>query len=170
MFYFLLIVGAGLMSFGLHIRKNEATSAIFLEEEQFFNPVHKETPAVESMSMPENEMLLDLRHRMEELEGTLFESLMNWQMERKGLLERLEGKTLYALEEEDVTAVAEETEVTDIPDASVKTPEKKPMPDNIRTVVDYEDQGLSVQEIANITRMKKGEVLLLRSLSKHYTK
>lgn len=51
-----------------------------------------------------------------------------------------------------------------------ETPRKKPMPDNIRAIVDYEKQGLSVQEIVNITRMKKGEVLLLKNLSKHYFK
>ncbi|HSP47131.1 MAG TPA: hypothetical protein VLN47_03535, partial [Clostridiaceae bacterium] len=47
---------------------------------------------------------------------------------------------------------------------------RKPMPDNIRAIADYEKQGLSVQEIVNVTRMKKGEVLLLKNLSKHYTR
>lgn len=154
------------MSFGLHIRKSEVSSPLFIGEEKFFDPVQKEMATIETYSMPENEMILDLRHRMEELEGTVFESIMNWQMERKGFLERLEGETPTAVEE-DVPVV---TEVSETPEDSLKAPEKKPMPDNIRAVVDYEDQGLSVQEIANITRMKKGEVLLLRSLSKHYTK
>lgn len=178
MFYFLLIAGAGLISFGLHLRRNELSLDLSISEDLVFNGQEKEVRVHEAHGMPEKELMLDLRHRMEELEGTLFESLMKWELERKELLERLEKEPAAAILQEapaaslktDATEVTEVTEAPEITGPSGNTPERKPMPDNIKAIVEYEEEGLTVQEIANITRMKKGEVLLLRSLSKHYTK
>jgi len=177
MFYFLLIAGAGLISFGLHLRRNELSLDLSISEDMVFNGQEKEVRGQDSLDMPGKELMEDLRHRMEELEGTLFENLMKWELERKELLERLEKEPAAAVLQEEpaeiMTQAAELTEVMEaavIPGPSGNMPERKPMPDNIKAIVEYEEEGLTVQEIANITRMKKGEVLLLRSLSKHYTK
>jgi hypothetical protein len=93
----------------------------------------------------------ELMNRMEQLEQLVFQSL---------------------LRKEEVKA--EET-AEQAPEPKAAAPEeppapKRPMPDNVREILEYENQGLSIQEIANITRMNKGEVLLLKNLSKHYSK
>lgn len=93
----------------------------------------------------------ELMNRMEQLEQMVFQSLLR-------------------LEEAKTDEPAEQ-----VPEQKAETPEepaapRKPMPDNVRAILEYENQGLSIQEIANITRMNKGEVLLLKNLSKHYSK
>lgn len=93
----------------------------------------------------------ELMNRMEQLEQLVFQSLLRQE----------EAKTDEPAEQ--------------VPEQKAATPEqpaasRKPMPDNVREILEYENQGLSIQEIANITRMNKGEVLLLKNLSKHYSK
>ena len=132
---------------------------------------------------------------MEELEKTLFEQLLKWQVEKEDLIQKLEVQGTENVQEDStsirtaelpVTVKMENTEedirteekapsvnlavVAEAVQEEEQMPGKKPVPDNIRAVMEYEEQGLSVQEIAKITRMKKGEVLLLRNLSKHYKK
>ena len=99
-------------------------------------------PVFESYGMEE------MKNRMEQLEQLLFESLV-----------KQEAIKMEDCEEHKEPAVPEEA-------ASAR----KPMPDSMRTVVEYEKEGLNVQEIANLTRMNKGEVLLLKNLSKHYSR
>jgi len=92
--------------------------------------------------------LEELEGRMEQLERLMFQSMVN-------------------REEEKAEAASEPVEAAAAGEPQVP---KQPMPDNVRAVLDYESQGLSLQEIANITRMNKGEVLLLKNLSKHYSR
>jgi hypothetical protein len=93
----------------------------------------------------------ELMNRMEQLEQLVFQSLLR-QEEAKA--------------EEPAEQVPEKKAETTVEPAAPR----KPMPDNVRAILEYENQGLSIQEIANITRMNKGEVLLLKNLSKHYSK
>ncbi|HCW74033.1 MAG TPA: hypothetical protein DHM90_09840 [Clostridiaceae bacterium] len=198
MFYFLLILGSGLISLGLVLRKREtAVDSADRALSAMLSDVH----ARRGMDHENTELATDLTDRMEELEKTLFEQLLKWQVEKEDLIQKLEvqgteivledspsistaelavTEKMENTEEDIVTEVNTESEekasseVKALPEEKYEeeanVPEKKPVPDNIRAVMEYEEQGLSVQEIAKITRMKKGEVLLLRNLSKHYKK
>lgn len=92
----------------------------------------------------------ELMNRMEQLEQLVFQSLLRQEEAKEEPAEQVPEQKAAAPEEPAVS--------------------RKPMPDNVREILEYENQGLSVQEIANITRMNKGEVLLLKNLSKHYSK
>lgn len=105
-----------------------------------------EEPAAE---VPTVDGMEELKARMEQMEQLVFQSLVKQE----------EHKADTAEAGEEAAPVSEEP-----------TAARKPMPDNIRAILDYESQGLSVQEISNIRRMNKGEVLLLKNLSKHYSK
>jgi len=61
-----------------------------------------------------------------------------------------------------------ETEPKQYPEQEEVIEAKKTVPDNIRIILEYQNQGLNVTEIAKKTGMKKGEVLLLKDLSKNY--
>lgn len=98
-------------------------------------------PPLRSLREEELTELKELNHRVKALEKLVFESLLTRETEK----------------------AAEETIVPE-----VKLPEKKPMPESMRTVVELEKAGHGVQEMVAATGMKKGEILLLLSLSKHY--
>lgn len=98
-------------------------------------------PPPRSLREEELTELKELNHRVKALEKLVFESLLTRETEK----------------------AAEETIVPE-----VKLPEKKPMPESMRTVVELEKAGHGVQEMVAATGMKKGEILLLLSLSKHY--
>jgi len=192
MFYFLLILGSGLILLGLMLRKREtAVDAAGRALSATLSDVH----ARRGMDYENTELATDLTDRMEELEKTLFEQLLKWQVEKEDLIQKLEVQGTENVQEDStsirtaelpVTEKMENTEkdirteekapsvnlavVAEAVQEEEQMPGKKPVPDNIRAVMEYEEQGLSVQEIAKITRMKKGEVLLLRNLSKHYKK
>ncbi|HSL86979.1 MAG TPA: hypothetical protein VK861_08605, partial [Bacteroidales bacterium] len=67
-------------------------------------------------------------------------------------------------------AAAENAEIITVEVPEEESLPEKSIPDNIRAFMEYEDQGMTVQQIASITRRNKGEVLLLKNLSKHYRK
>lgn len=90
--------------------------------------------------LDDDSVSVELMDRLEQLEQMIFESFLNE-------------------EEKKAAELIKKTST-----------ECKPMPDSIRTIVEYERRGFSVQEIVNITKMNKGEVLLLKNLSKHYLK
>lgn len=98
-------------------------------------------PPPRSLREEELTELKELNHRVKALEKLVFESLLTRETEK----------------------AAEETIAPE-----VKLPEKKPMPESMRTVVELEKAGHGVQEMVAATGMKKGEILLLLSLSKHY--
>lgn len=170
-----------------------------LERQQFFTMPESDVKSAASPKQEEDqEIIADLTDRMSEMEKSLFEHLLKWQMEKEELLgkvrtekasfvevkpriqdEKIEKDNIVkentekieAKEKKSEKAVIEENiEIVEKDESSSLESKKKPMPDNIRKVMDYEKEGLSIQEIANITRMNKGEVLLLRNLSKHYRK
>lgn len=177
------------------------------ERQQFFaEPLSDAKPDVRSAALPlqeENqEIIADLVDRMSEMEKSLFEHHLKWQMEKEELLgkirtekdssvevktrsqakkaekeaiEKIEEvkKFKEVLDKEESKVISEKISIeltAEKEEAEDLESKKKPMPDNIRKVMDYEDEGLSIQQIANVTRMSKGEVLLLRNLSKHYRK
>lgn len=165
-----------------------------IERQKFFAvPKSDAKPSVRPVKEEDQEMITDLSDRMSEMEKSLFENLLKWQMEKEELLgkigtekasfveskiriqdKKVEKENIEKLEvkeKKSEKAVAEDNEeIAETDVSSSLESKKKPMPDNIRKVMDYEKEGLSIQEIANITRMNKGEVLLLRNLSKHYRK
>ncbi|MFH5834835.1 hypothetical protein ACHAL6_02005 [Proteiniclasticum sp. C24MP] len=178
MFYFLLFTGTALILYGIMgiIKERDLGRQPFLQVE------HTSEDAVSRVRTREEdqESVRDLTDRMAEMEKSLFDHLLKWQMEKKELLEKMETGSASTEKQstEDVSSDLIMEEVRKVPDEILEEKieeqeepsKKKPMPENIRRVLDYEEEGLSVQEIANITRMKKGEVLLLRNLSKHYRK
>lgn len=198
MFYFLLILGLSLILLGLMLRRKEM---LMNETDASLTAILTDVHSRRGMDYENTELASDLTDRMEELEKTLFEQLLKWQVEKEELIEKLEVQGTEMPEEKNVSSLETEILVTEemenkkdyiAPEKSAAAnmealaeetaaaeeslkaeetvPEKKPVPDNIKVIMDYEEQGLSVQEIAKITRMKKGEVLLLRNLSKHYKK
>jgi len=202
MFYFLLFTGAAMILYGMRGMQKERD----FERQQFFaEPLPNAKPDVKSAALPlqeENqEIIADLVDRMSEMEKSLFEHHLKWQMEKEELLGKIrtekvssvevktrsqakkaEKEAIEKIEEvKEVKEVIGKEEIKVISEISIELAEekeeaedleskKKPMPDNIRKVMDYEEEGLSIQQIANVTRMNKGEVLLLRNLSKHYRK
>ena len=92
-----------------------------------------------------------LEQRLEAIEAILFESMMT--ESQKAPEETFEPKVIsdekYKAESENI---------------------KKNMPDNIKLILDYEKRGLDIQQIVKKTGMNKGEVLLLKDLSKNYLK
>ncbi|HSL86767.1 MAG TPA: hypothetical protein VK861_07515, partial [Bacteroidales bacterium] len=111
MFYFLLFLGASLITWGMHKRKRE----VQIERAgsiKLFSTIDET-----SQLMPENrdsEMVSDLSDRMEELEKSLFNQLLNWQIEKEQLIEKLNTKTSDIMVENQAvltdTAQIDETE------------------------------------------------------------
>jgi hypothetical protein len=144
MYYFLILLGLGFILLGTYIRKKQVTDVPF-------RPVHDENEAVskDNTQAPETYSMEELENRVELLEQLLFQSFVKQE----------ENKSEEIVEHEEEKIIPPEE----------APPVRQPMPDNIKAIIDYENQGLSIQEIANITRMNKGEVLLLKNLSKHYS-
>lgn len=92
-----------------------------------------------------------LAQRLEAIEAILFESMMTEsQKSPEGNSEpKVISNEKYKEESENI---------------------KKNMPDNIKLILDYEKRGLDIQQIVKKTGMNKGEVLLLKDLSKNYLK
>jgi hypothetical protein len=144
MFYVLILLGFGFILLGTYIRKKQTT-------DEHFQPVIAVNAAVSKdyNQAPEIYNMEELENRVEQLEQLLFQSLVKQE----------ENKSNGIVENEEEISQPEEA-----------PPGRQPMPDNIKAIIDYENEGLSLQEIVNITRMNKGEVLLLKNLSKHYSK
>jgi hypothetical protein len=144
MFYVLILLGFGFILLGTYIRKKQTT-------DEHFQPVNAVNVAVSKdyNQAPEIYSMEELENRVEQLEQLLFQSLVKQE----------ENKSDGIVENEEEVSLPEDA-----------PPVRQPMPDNIKAIIDYENEGLSLQEIVNITRMNKGEVLLLKNLSKHYSK
>ena len=157
MFIFLLILGASLMVYGFKKRADETKEQLLFSDNKEWIPEFPLEASKVSLSLEAEEEVKDLRHRMEMLEKTLFEELLKWQMERESL------KSDFLPEEEAELSlrgseVFEEEEVL----------EKKPMPEHVKKVWDLLREGRSTAEAARELGISKGEVLLLKNLSKHY--
>ncbi len=160
MLYFLLFISAALILNGVVGLQKERD----WERQQFFaEPISDVMPSAKSFKEEDEEIIKDLTDRMAEMERSLFDHLLKWQMEKEELLEKMSREPGPMVEA--IVEVEKEDEVVEVIE-----PKRKPMPDHIRKVMEYEKEGLSIQEIANVTKMNKGEVLLLRNLSKHYEK
>jgi len=161
MFYFLLLLGGGFILLGLKKRQKER------------NPDHMEflTVDADKQHKPVDSSGLDeLNNRIDQLQKLLFESLLVKEENRLGENRKvLEEK---ALSFGDQTSEPEQVEKSVVIEdyKEVIMANTKPMPENIKAMLEYESKGLSVQEIANQTHMNKGEVLLLQNLAKHYAK
>jgi hypothetical protein len=143
MFYKLMLLGSVLVMLGLVNRRIQRTAA-----------PSQDLVQAEAGTSAGSSALDEMNGRLERLENLLFQSLVS----------REEMKA-EASEEAGEAAAPEK------PASPEEQPIKKqPMPDSVKAVLEYESQGLSLQEIANITRMDKGEVLLLKNLSKHYSR
>ncbi|SFN83029.1 hypothetical protein [Proteiniclasticum ruminis] len=158
MFIFLLILGASLMVYGFKKRVDETKEQLLFSSNKEWIP---ESPLVASsevsLSLEAEEEVKDLRHRMEMLEKTLFEELLKWQMER-------ESQKSDLLPEEEAELPLRDSEVFEEEEVS----EKKPMPEHVKKVWDLLKEGRSTAEAARELGISKGEVLLLKNLSKHY--
>lgn len=165
MFYVITIMAAALFSYGFMEKKKENGVKTPLGIESMGRgtlegPLPDFIPSPEFMKeVFDQEEFLLLRKRMEDLEGTLFKSLLSWQEEKKVLLENLEG-----LQHKTKDLEQKESHLR----GGGSLPLKKEMPPHIRAVVNYEREGRSLEEIVVLTKMNKGEVLLLQNLSKHY--
>ncbi len=196
MFYFLLFIGTAMILHGLRGMKKQRRQ----ERRRYFAATETdEKPDAFPMKEENQETIADLTDRMSEMEKSLFEHLLKWQVEKEELLGQIRTENPSSIEvksrvqekkiekekkesreeiidQEEIIETAEilektkMEEITEKDEAADLESKKKPMPDNIRKVMDYEEEGLSIQQIANVTRMNKGEVLLLRNLSKHYRK
>lgn len=161
MFYFLVLLGGGLILFGLQIRKKEKSHGGL--------PL-KAMGAVEVNKPVDSSGLHELNDRIDQLQKLVFESLMAKEEHRlRDNMEIFEDK-VKSIDEEMEEAEQFEKPVENRNNKEVKLPKIKPIPENIKAILEYENQGLSVQEIANQTHMNKGEVLLLQNLAKHYAK
>lgn len=161
MFYFLLLMGGGFILLGLKKRKMEGNP----DRMQFV------TVGADEQDKPvDSSGLNELNNRIDQLQKLVFESLLVKEESRLGENRKvLEEKALSF----DVTISEPEhfekpVDVVDLKE--VLLPETKQIPENIKAILEYENKGLSVQEIANQTHMNKGEVLLLQNLAKHYAK
>jgi hypothetical protein len=144
MFYVLILLGLGFILLGTYIRKKRT-------KDEHFQPANAVNAAISKDYNQATEIynMEELENRVEQLEQLLFQSLVKQE----------ENKSNGIVENEEEVSLPEEA-----------PPARQPMPDNIKAIIDYENEGLSLQEIVNITRMNKGEVLLLKNLSKHYSK
>lgn len=192
MFYFLIVTGSAFVLFGLYSRKRQQAEGL--------EPVLQAAKPETQEEASRDAGIEALRIRMDQIEKLIFQSLMVQEGRksdvRQGIMESrdreqeqlsVEG-VIMRIEEGDTSsepvitagkspAVPAHEEGFTTMDSGileqvepVEIRKRKPMPDNIRAIADYEMQGLSVQEIVNVTKMKKGEVLLLKNLSKHYTR
>ena len=157
MFIFLLILGASLMVYGFKKRADETKEQLLFSDNKEWIPEFPLEASKVSLSLEAEEEVKDLRHRMEMLEKTLFEELLKWQMERESLKSGL-------LHEEDMELSLRGGEVS----VEEEVLEKKPMPEHVKKVWDLLREGRSTAEAARELGISKGEVLLLKNLSKHY--
>lgn len=158
MFIFLLILGAALMVYGFKRRAEEAEERIFAKGKADQASTMMKQATGLSLSLEVEEDVEDLRHRMETLEKTLFEELLKWQMERENLKSDLRREDEMEASQRNAEVPVEEEQV----------PEKKPMPDHVKRVWDLLKEGHSTAEVSRQLSISKGEVLLLKNLSKHY--
>ena len=157
MFIFLLILGASLMVYGFKKRVEETKEQLLFSDNKEWIPEFPLDASKVSLSLEAEEEVKDLRHRMEMLEKTLFEELLKWQMERETLKSGL-------LPEEEAELSLRGSEVS----VEEEVSEKKPMPEHVKKVWDLLKEGRSTAEAARELGISKGEVLLLKNLSKHY--
>lgn len=157
MFIFLLILGASLMVYGFKKRVEETKEQLLFSDNKEWIPEFPLEASKVSLSLEAEEEVKDLRHRMEMLEKTLFEELLKWQMERETLKSGL-------LPEEEAELSLRGSEVS----VEEEVSEKKPMPEHVKKVWDLLREGRSTTEAARELGISKGEVLLLKNLSKHY--
>ena len=157
MFIFLLILGASLMVYGFKKRVDETKEQLLFSSNKEWIPESPLEASGMSLSLEAEEEVKDLRHRMEMLEKTLFEELLKWQMER-------ESQKSDLLPEEEAELPLRDSEVFEEEEVS----EKKPMPEHVKKVWDLLKDGRSTAETARELGISKGEVLLLKNLSKHY--
>ena len=157
MFIFLLILGASLMVYGFKKRVEETKEQLLFSDNKEWIPEFPLDASKVSLSLEAEEEVKDLRHRMEMLEKTLFEELLKWQMERETLKSGL-------LPEEEAELSLRGSEVS----VEEEVSEKKPMPEHVKKVWDLLREGRSTAEAARELGISKGEVLLLKNLSKHY--
>lgn len=160
MFIFLLILGAALMVYGFIRKAEEAREQVLSTGKDDILSFRDQSSQVSPLSMEAVEEVSDLRYRMETLEKTLFEEILKWQMERE-LLKSEIGK-----KEEDSKEPTSETAVDEVEEKEQS--EKKPMPDHLKQVWELVNEGRSTAGIAKELGISKGEVLLLKNLSKHY--
>lgn len=143
MFYKLMLLGSVLVMLGLVNRRIQRTAA-----------PSQDLVQADAGTAASSSALDEMNGRLERLENLLFQSLVSRE-EMKAEASDEAGEAAAP----EKPASPEEQQI-----------KKQPMPDSVKAVLEYESQGLSLQEIANITRMDKGEVLLLKNLSKHYSR
>ncbi|MBF7096301.1 hypothetical protein [Alkalibacter mobilis] len=165
MFYFLIILG-GALTFGGFIKRN-------YEDKSDANYAMEYIQVEEEFK---SEELNDLKTRLNELEKTVFTSLMVLENMKKNESrpeeindEQIEVSGIkFEIEEDEKKLNDRSKTVEKLEKQSDILIAKKEMPDNIKSFLDYESKGLNIQEIANVMGIKKGEVLLLKNLSRHY--
>lgn len=161
MFYFLLLMGGGFILLGLKKRQKERNP-----DRMEFLTVDADKPhkPVDSSGLDE------LNKRIDHLQKLLFESLLVKEENRLGENRKVWEEKALSFEDQISEPERSEKPVVIEDYKEVIMPNTKPMPENIKAILEYESKGLSVQEIANQTHMNKGEVLLLQNLAKHYAK
>lgn len=161
MFYFSLLLGGGLILLGLQKRKAER------------NPDQTQS---KEMSMDKQDKLVDssgfyeLNDRIDQLQKLVFESLMAKEENRLSEKTEIFEEKASGIEDEIAKPEHDDKPLDIVSNKEVEAPETMMMPENIKAILEYENQGLSIQEIAKQTHMNKGEVLLLQNLAKHYAK
>lgn len=181
MLYIIALVAIALFVYGVQMKKNQASgkdtkmTEVTREESTFspgIDPLDHEKLMEEVF---DREEFLLLRARVEDVEGTLFRNLLAWQEEKAKLLEKMEAmENSHGIQMTKMEDAMINIEFYPVDEHKVKknmsesTLAKKVMPPHIRAVVEYEKEGKSLSEIATLTKMNKGEVLLLKNLSKHY--
>ena len=153
MFYFLVTVGVALLIYGFKLRVSE-NQVYNQEKEQHYGSLVVSSDLEEEIK----DVVGDLKERMDTLEKTLFEELLKWQLERESLKSDFLLESSSELPSRSTEVSEEEEEVS----------EKKPMPDHVKKVWDLLKEGRSTAEAAKELGISKGEVLLLKNLSKHY--
>ncbi len=161
MFYFLILLGGGLILLGLQIRKTEKNH----DQVQF-----KEIGPDEQAKPVDSSGLHELNDRIDQLQKLVFESLMAKEENRVAEKTEIFEEKASGIEEKTLKPEHDDKPLEMVSDKEVEVPEAMPIPENIKAILEYENQGLSVQEIAKQTHMNKGEVLLLQNLAKHYAK
>ena len=180
MLYIIALVAIALFIYGFQMKKNqglekETTIAEVALEKSDLNPGIADFDHEKFMDeIFEREEFLLLRARVEDVEGALFRNLLTWQEEKTELLEKMEAMEkshevqMEKMEDAMINIDFYPGEELKEKEISEGKSEKKVMPPHIRAVVELEKEGKSLSEIATLTKMNKGEVLLLKNLSKHY--
>ena len=161
MFYFLVLLGGGFIFLGLQKRKKELN----------LKNMPLETRVADERDQPVDASgFRELNDRIDQLQRLVFESLMAKEEHKLGEKTEIFEEKATRLEEKIPIPEEVKKPLYGRNKKEVKLPETKPIPENVKAILEYEKQGLSVQEIANQTHMDKGEVLLLQNLAKHYAK